>query len=581
MLGPGRSIYRRSRSITINKPSASKFSRMVIYYDRYRKINEFNGRMYDSRGNLIKKLKKSDIIDVKSSDGSTLYDDNRVMSYEFHNNNYPYTIEFEFEIEQKSTYIIPSWFPYPDWNVSVKESTYMIITPRGYKINYRLLNDLANPEIIEDNNIIMHWSIKDLPFLENEDFSPTLSEVSPGVIAAHKEFKIHGNIGDMISWQSFGKLFNNLNEGRDIIPTKTKDQLKQLTSDASIKQKIDMVYKYVQNNTRYVSIQLGIGGLQPFPAEVVDDLGYGDCKALTNYTCSLLKAVGIPSHYTLVYGGSNPPEIYPDFPYDAFNHVILCVPVNSDTIWLECTDQRSPTNFLGSFTDDRYALLIAESGGKLVKTPFYGQEDNLQIRNATVNINNDGNATMSCKTVYSNLQSEKMLPILYADNEDREDRLYKRIRIPNFSIISSELIGNEENPAIEENLELALPSYTAKVGSRLMFKPNLMNKWDFSLDTDEERKYDVITTYAYTDIDSIHFTLPSGYALESIPKDTIITSTFGYYENRYIKDDNSILYTRIIKTNKTRKPKEHYPNLVKFLNGISRNDNMSIILKKR
>ncbi len=38
----------------------------------------------------------------------------------------------------------------------------------------------------------------------------------------------------------------------------------------------------MQGKTHYISIQVGIGGYQPFLASDVDRLNYGDCKALVN-----------------------------------------------------------------------------------------------------------------------------------------------------------------------------------------------------------------------------------------------------------------------------------------------------------
>ena len=59
----------------------------------------------------------------------------------------------------------------------------------------------------------------------------------------------------------------------------------------------------------------------------------------------------------------------PDFPYNSFNHEILCVPFKTDTAWLDCTDNYQPFGTLDISTENRNALLITEDGGKLVNTP--------------------------------------------------------------------------------------------------------------------------------------------------------------------------------------------------------------------
>jgi hypothetical protein len=62
-------------------------------------------------------------------------------------------------------------------------------------------------------------------------------------------------------------------------------------------------------------------------------------------------------------------QVDPDFPENGFNHVILCVPDQKDSVWLECTSSSNEFNELGTFTENRYALLITDEGGALVPTP--------------------------------------------------------------------------------------------------------------------------------------------------------------------------------------------------------------------
>ncbi|NJM26365.1 MAG: hypothetical protein HC859_13660, partial [Bacteroidia bacterium] len=105
-----------------------------------------------------------------------------------------------------------------------------------------------------------------------------------------------------------------------------------------------------------MSIQLGIGGWQPFEASVVDKNGYGDCKALSNYAVAMLKEAGIKGYYCLVQAGEEPAKLDPMFAENHFNHIIVAVPLKQDTVWLECTSQTNPYGYLGEFTGDRQAL---------------------------------------------------------------------------------------------------------------------------------------------------------------------------------------------------------------------------------
>jgi hypothetical protein len=142
-------------------------------------------------------------------------------------------------------------------------------------------------------------------------------------------------------------------------------------------------------------------------------------KRLSNYMYSLLKEAGINSHYTLIKAGSFENMLLPEFPSNQFDHVILCVPVKNDTIWLECTSQTDPFGYMGAFTGNRKALLITEEGGVVVNTKNYLKEDNLQLRKAVGNIIEDGSLQTSIETKYFSMQQDHCISLFNFRSKDK------------------------------------------------------------------------------------------------------------------------------------------------------------------
>src|SRR5213076_654770 len=115
------------------------------------------------------------------------------------------------------------------------------------------------------------------------------------------QFSFYGSQGNLSSWKSLGEWLNGLYNGQDELPEERKAFQANLVKDApGDREKVRLIYKYMQENFRYVSIQLGIGGLKPFPATFTDQKKYGDCKGLSNYMKASLKAVGIKSYVAII-----------------------------------------------------------------------------------------------------------------------------------------------------------------------------------------------------------------------------------------------------------------------------------------
>ena len=432
----------------------------------------------------------------------------------------------------------------------------------------------------DDDKLVYEWQVENLVGFDPEPYGPPSRELTPYVLITPKAFEMQGYTGSMNTWESIGEYDAKLIAGRNNLPDGAIIELeKMLIGVTDNKEKAKLIYEYVQNTTRYVSVQLGIGGWQPYDATYVYENGYGDCKALTNYTSALLNHAGIESIYTLVNAGQGSSDIVTEFPNAHFNHAFLAVPFETDTIWLECTSQTNPFGYTGYSTSDRHVLMTTKAGGKLVKTPTYTQKDNTQKRIATIELTKSGDAIATIETQYAGLQYENVSRQLYESPEEQKKWLQKKLplvktTITNFSYQFEPGIV----PVITENIEVTSQGYSSITGNRIFFEINPLNKLSSIPKNLKERKTEVHYKTAYTDIDSIFFTLPEGFHVEYLPESNYIETPFGVYEAKFELTEKGINYSRKMTMKKGVYPAESYVEFRNMYKEISKADRTKIVL---
>lgn len=577
----GSSSYYVRQVITILNSKAKNYAFVGVGYDKLRSIKLMKGVVYDAYGKEIKKLKNSDIKDESAFDGISLMSDNRSKSADLGQTIYPYTVEFEYEVEYKYVYS-RDFFLYTDDEISIQKLSYTIAYPANLKPRYKLFK--MNDPVIgknKDGREEMTWEFKDFIPQKFEKRTTDFNKTVPNVTIAPTEFEFAGYAGKMDSWKEYGLWQASLNKGRDLLPPATEQKVKELTRDAKTEEeKIKILYEYLQNKTRYVSIQLGIGGLQPFEAKTVDQTGYGDCKALSNYMVALLREANITGYYTTIMAGEGEAMGDPTFPSDQSNHIIVVVPTKSDTIWLECTSQTKPFGWMGNFTGDRYAMMVTENGGVLVKTPAYPAELNTQVRKAEVTLDLAGNAKATVKTIYSGLQYENddLDFIVNMQADDQKKWLQKTTQIPSFDVGKYSMKNNKTMiPSAEVEVELVLNRYASVNGKRIFLTPNLMNRSTYIPEKLEKRNTNIVVRTPYVDTDVIQYNIPEAIYPEFVPEPVKIKSRFGEYEASFAIEEGKLIYTRKIKMNKGEFPADSYGEFTEFYRNINKADNVKLV----
>lgn len=573
-------------AITVLDPQGADYAALSWGYDKLCELKSLRGAIYDAAGKQVKKIRSSDFKDLPGTDNGTFISDDRIKQYTCSYPAYPYTVEYEIEEKYNHSFLFPAWVPQPGTFCAVQQRKLIVNVPADYPIRHRAFQYSGQPlETTAGDRRIITWEVKDLPAVEQERFAPDWWEQTTTVFLAPADMQLDRYKGSLRTWETMGQFVYQLTTGRDQLPETVKQQVHQLTDKlTSEAEKTKTLYRYFQQRTRYIGIQLGIGGWQPFDATSVMTKGYGDCKGLANCMYALLKEAGIRSYYTLVRAGEEKEDLIEDFPRQAFNHAILCVPHGKDTTWLECTSQYVQPGYMGGFTGNRPVLLIDEAGGKLVRTPTYGMQQNQQIRKIIAQIQPDGNVQLRCNTVYTGMQQDDLFASYHHQSKEAflKDRR-NAFELPSYDIDQYKCnILTSELPAMEEEMQITARNYATITGKRIFLQPNLLSKGGSLEDSKTRpRRSEIRLHYAYRDVDTVRITIPEGYSLEALPEPVIMQNVFGKYVTQVKIEDRTIIYIRTLERTAGRFPAKEYDKLIALLVAEYRGDRNKIVLVKQ
>jgi len=579
-----RMLVRNRQVVTVLNKKGNVDARIVEAYDNDTKITKLSAKIYDAFGNEIKKYTKNKFIDISAVSGGTLYSDSRVKYIDYIPVAYPYTLVFESEYRTSSTGFIPRWIPNNGYYVGVEKSTYILNNPLKIKLRTKEKSFKGYPIENLSTGVNLHYVIKNQKALKPENLSSSYLEYMPQLMVASNEFALKKVTGRASNWKEFGEwMHRKLIQDRDILDVSTIEKIKSLVADVTDPiEKAKIVYKFVQDKTRYISVQVGIGGWEPISANQVDQVGYGDCKGLTNYTKALLDAVGVTSYFTLVYAQQKR-NIVKDFSSMQGNHAILNIPNNGNDIWLECTSQTVPFGFLGDFTDDRDVLVITPEGGIIKRTPAYFNEDNLQTIDGSIQLYEDGSVKASLERVSHGIQYDQKSRYDSMSEEDlkkhykTKDWSYNN----NLEINSVALENDKDSVVFTEKMKTSITDYATINENDYLFRVNMFNRNTNVPKRYRDRTLPLKISRGYQDIDQYSYVIPKGYTFAGLPEEKNITTKFGSYKVSFTKiDATTFIYKKELLIKAGDYPKEDYKDYRKFRKSIARYENLRISLIK-
>ena len=566
----------------LNEKAEDEAEWSLGYDPKADKIHKVEIVIYDQAGKQVKKYKRGDMYDITASSWVGLTD-NRSMHLKHSIPSYPITVEFIYESLEKSYLDLSSW-DYQSNEQAIQYAKFEVLVNPALGFRYKNRNSSIKPvkSTVDDLDHYV-WEVKNLQAIKPEEHVPAWKTMAR-VDMAINHFQYDGYEGSFENWKSFGDWISNLNKEVNTLSPERALAIKQMTdSIKSDREKVKFLYQYMQKNTRYVSIQLGIGGFKPFPATFVDTKKYGDCKALSNYMYSLLKAVNIPANYAVIRAAANNEAADPDFPNSPFNHAILCVPLQKDTVWLECTSQTQAFGNLGGFTENRNALLISEGGSKLVNTPKSKMEENMFNTEVDINLSPEGGAIAKIK-----LNTTGEFRFLYdgmtaIKNDEQKQYLMRTLKFKQPSVF--ELKHTQDVDGVKQmNMDLEYEQFADIIsGDKMFYKPAVFNLWNVTLPIVEKRINDYYFEYPMKNYGKTTLNLPEGYVVETMPTNVSLKFSYGSYEVKFAYDAVKNQVVSEAKFNLTNHviPAAKYTEMQTYFNDIAKANGKKLILKKK
>ncbi len=568
----GKLVQTNFFEIRINNRGGDKYAEISIPFSKMYKVSNIEATIYDVFGMEVKKLKKNDIIEKSKNSSISFFDDTYVKEFELRNNTYPYTIKYSYQVDAKQFLYITHWPLVVDYKIPTLQASLKISTPGNYKINYSS-NLVDKPGIDSIAGFINYsWSASYKNPVKPEEFSPPGNQFVPSVDVVPLDFVYELN-GSYESWKSYGNWNYKLLNGLDDLPLTEKYRIHSLTDSIhDEKEKIRILFHYLQDATRYINVSIKTGGLKPYPASYVAENKYGDCKALSNYLKTCLSEVNIKSYYTTINADEVIEPIITDFPSQQFNHVILFIPLKQDTLWVDCTSNLA-FGYLGTFTQNRLALVMDYDASALVKTPALKTNDVLESRHIDVKIDIDKTIKADFRNTFHGDTYETLSYIRTEMSESRRSQyLRDHIIEPGFQLDTYSFSAPERNnPEIKLTYTATSDQIVKEYGVESLVK--IIPMYALSFEEPKKRKLPVQINFPLNRIDTLHYIIPANYEINSIPKKSGISSKYGEYKTDFLQKDNTVLAFKHLILYSGSYPLNEYQQFYDFLLSISESEN--------
>jgi hypothetical protein len=588
------------RVYKILRPDGREYGIVFVpYRSPGQKVNSIRGWCIPAQGKDYE-VKEKDAVDVSlpNIDGAELISDIRVKVLRIPASDPGNVVGYEYEVEENPFVLQDGW----DFQneAPARESHYSLSLPPGWEYKSSFLN---YPEVKSEQsgNNQWQWVVTDVKGVRSEPEMPPMRGLLGQMIISF--FPPQGlKDKEFSNWPEMGKWYWNLERGRVDASPDIKEKVASLTRDKpNVLDKMKALANFVQDDVRYVAIELGIGGWQPHPAPEVFTHHYGDCKDKATLMASMLHEIGVTSFQVAI--NTNRGSVTPSTPaHRGFNHVILAIklpeeisdpslvavmqhPTWGKLLFFDPTNELTPFGQIGGYLQENYGLLVTPEGGELVELPKQPGDMNGIRRSAKLTLSESGMLTGDVEEfrVGDRAAVERWKLRTVTNDKDRLKAVEELLSgsLSNFQITKATIVNfTQTSQPFGFRYSFAAQNYAKNAGGLLLVRPRVMGvKSKSLLETKEPRQFPVEFEGPVRDTDSFEITIPAGYVVDDLPEAVDAEFGFASYHSKTEAKGNVLNYTRTFEVKELSVPVSKADELKKFYRIIASDERNTAVLK--
>jgi transglutaminase-like putative cysteine protease len=279
------------------------------------------------------------------------------------------------------------------FGIPVYQLFYKVVLPKGRTLQVKNSNtDIKYTEKQTANETVYEWKMEKLPAVHVQDRLPGWYDpYSMIMVSEYKDWK------EVNDWASRLFPFNN-----QLSPALKKKIEEISKADTSLEKRILAALRFVQDDVRYLGIEMGDRSHKPHHPDQVYAQRFGDCKDKSYLLCTLLRALGVQADPVLI-NTTYKKTITTWLPSPGiFDHCTVHMRLANRDYWFDPTIsyQRGKLKDI-AYPDYQYGLVISDSTKALTAIAPQHKNGLVDIKEEFTIPAMTGPARLLVKTTYS------------------------------------------------------------------------------------------------------------------------------------------------------------------------------------